>query len=111
MPGKRITDHQVLKYKDHRGTLPPSAVAAKVGISERSARRLETSVALPSQRPSRRWRTREDPLAAVWEAELLPLLQASPSLSAVTLLEDLERRHPGVCKHTCEAEQVDVAPD
>jgi hypothetical protein len=66
---------QVLKYKDHCKTLPPSAAAAKVGISERSARRLETSVALPSQRPSRRWRTREDPLAAVSEAELLPLLK------------------------------------
>jgi hypothetical protein len=31
----------------------------------------------------------------VWEAELLPLLQASQRLSAVTLLEELERRHPG----------------
>ena len=34
-------------------------------------------------------------LAAVWEAELLPLLQDSPHLSAVTLLEELQRRYPG----------------
>ncbi len=95
MAGKRITTHQVLKYKAHRRTLTQSAASAKVGISERSARRIEISGALPSQRPSRHWRTRKDPLAAVWAAELLPLLQASPHLNAVTLLEELQRRYPG----------------
>ena len=95
MPGKRITNHQVLKYKDHRRTLTQVAAAAKVGISERSARRIEDSRSLPSQRPQRQWRTREDPLATIWEAELVPLLQANPQLNAVTLLEELDRRHPG----------------
>jgi transposase InsO family protein len=95
MPGKRITDHQVLKYKAQRRTRTQSAAAAKAGISERSARRIETLESLPSQRAARQWRTRPDPLAAVWEAELLPLLQTSPHLSAVTLLEELQRRHPG----------------
>jgi hypothetical protein len=95
MPGKRITDHQVLKFKNHRRTLPQPAAAAKAGISERSARRIETSNSLPSQRLLRPWRTREDPLAAVWEGEVLPLLVASPQLTAVTLLEELDRRYPG----------------
>jgi len=95
MPGKRITDHQVLKYKGFRRTRPQAAAAAKSGISERSARRIENLESLPSQRPPRRWRTRPDPLAAVWESELLPLLQANPQLNAVTLLEELQRRHPG----------------
>ncbi|MCZ2440350.1 MAG: IS21 family transposase [Burkholderiales bacterium] len=66
----------------------------KTGISERSARRIETSEALPSQRESRSWRTRADPLAAVWDAEVVPLLQADAQLNAVTLLEELQRRHP-----------------
>ncbi len=95
MPGKRITDHQVLKYKAQRRTRTQTAAAAKAGISERSARRIESLESLPSQRPPRQWRTRPDPLAAVWETELLPLLQTSPHLSAVTLLEELQRRHPG----------------
>lgn len=95
MPGKKITDHQVHRYKQHRNKLTQVAAAAKAGISERSARRIERSDALPSQRPSRSWRTRGDPLAAVWDAEVVPLLQADPQLNAVTLLEELQRRHPG----------------
>ncbi len=95
MPGKRITDFQVLKYKGQHRTQSQAAAAARAGISERSARRIESSDALPSQRPQRSWRTREDPLAEVWESELLPLLLKSPNLSGVTLLEELQRRHPG----------------
>ena len=41
MPGKKISDHQVHKFKVHRNTLSQVASAAKVGISERSARRIE----------------------------------------------------------------------
>lgn len=95
MPGKRITDHQVLTFKAQRRTRTQVTAAVKVGISERSARRIESLESLPSQRPPRHWRTRPDPLAVVWEAELLPLLQSSPHLSAVTLLEELQRRYPG----------------
>jgi hypothetical protein len=95
MPGKRITDHQVHKFKQHRNQHTQVAAAAKAGISERSARRIEGSDALPSQRGPRHWRTRGDPLAAVWDDEVVPLLQADPQLNAVTLLEELQRRHPG----------------
>src|SRR5450755_2464164 len=95
MPGKRISDHQVLTYKAKRRAHTQAGAASKAGISERSARRIESLAALPSQRPARQWRTRPDPLAGVWEAELLPLLQTSPHLNGVTLLEELQRRHPG----------------
>jgi transposase InsO family protein len=95
MPGKKVTDHQVLKYKEHRKKLTQAAAAAKAGISERSARRIERSNALPSQRPPRSWRTREDPLGDAWDAEVVPLLQTDAQLNAVTLLEELQRRHPG----------------
>ena len=96
MPGKRITDHQVHKYKQHRNKLSQVAAAAKSAISERSARRIDHgSDALPSQRPERSWRTRDDPLAAVWDSEVVPLLQTDARLNAVTLLEELQRRHPG----------------
>lgn len=95
MPGKKITDHQVLKYKEQRNRLTQVAAAAKAGISERSARRVERSDTLPSQGPARSWRTRPDPLADVWDAEVVPLLHADAQLNAVTLLEELQRRHPG----------------
>jgi len=69
MPGKKITDHQVLKYKEQRNRLTQVAAAAKAGISERSARRVERSDTLPSQGPARSWRTRPDPLpVACWIA-------------------------------------------
>ena len=50
---------------------------------------------MPSQREERSWRTRADPLAAVWDSEIVPLLEADAALSAVTLLEELQRRYPG----------------
>jgi hypothetical protein len=95
MPGKRITDHQVHQYKKDRNQMTQVAAAARAGLSERSARRIEQSGSLPSQREPRAWRTRSDPLSEVWEAEVVPLLQADARLNAVTLLEELERRHPG----------------
>ena len=95
MPGKKITDHQVHKYKHHRNTLTQVAAAAKSAISERSARRIESSPSLPSQTPQRAWRTRNDPLSSVWDAEVVPLLESDAQLNAVTLLEELQRRHPG----------------
>ena len=95
MPGKRITDHQVHKYKQHRNQLSQVASAAKAGISERSARRIEQAPSLPSQRPKRNWRTRQDPLNAVWDSEIVPLLQTDVHLNAVTLLEEIQSRHPG----------------
>jgi transposase InsO family protein len=95
MPGKKITDHQVLKYKEHRNKMSQVAAAAKTAISERSARRIESSQALPSQSPPRDWRTRQDPLAGVWDSGIVPLLRTDAALNAVTLLEELQRRYPG----------------
>ena len=53
MPGKRITDHQLIKYKEIRGNRTQEAAAAKTGISVSSARRIKRRGALPSQRGGR----------------------------------------------------------
>ncbi|WP_231605695.1 hypothetical protein [Synechococcus sp. CBW1006] len=37
-----------------------------------------------------------DPLAGVWEEELMPLLQRAPALTPITLLEHLQRQKPDV---------------
>ncbi len=68
--------------------------AARAGISERSARRIESSVTLPSQKPRRYWRSRPDPFAGVWDSEVVPLLQRAPKLMAITLLRKLQDDHP-----------------
>lgn len=94
MPGSRITDLQMTKYKDLRRKHTQETAAAKTGISLSSARRVEASELLPSQRPPRSWRTRADPLREVWGAEVVPMLEGAPTLMGITVLEELQRRHP-----------------
>jgi hypothetical protein len=94
VPGTKITDHQVRKYKEERKRATQGIAAAKTGISVRSARRIEKTSGLPSQHGERSWRTRTDPLAGVWEEEVIPLLESEPGLLGTTLFEELQRRHP-----------------
>ncbi|HXX82987.1 MAG TPA: IS21 family transposase [Casimicrobiaceae bacterium] len=94
MPGRRINRTQVAKYMEHRKELEQEAAAAKVGISVRSARRIERAGGLPSKQEVRQWRTRTDPLSRWWESDVVPLLESAPALNAVTILEELRRRYP-----------------
>jgi hypothetical protein len=81
---------------NHRRTHSQQTAAAKAGISERSARRIDSDPTLPLQRKKpRAYRTRVNPFEGVWEVEIVPLLQAMPSLQAITILRELQRRHPG----------------
>jgi hypothetical protein len=79
---------------NNRKTKSQELAAAKAGISERSARRIEGAAALPSQTPRRYWRSRVDPFAAVWDSEMVPLLKGAPNLMAITLLRKLQADHP-----------------
>lgn len=71
---------------------PQTTAAAKAGISERSGRRIEQGQ--HQQRPHD-WRTRSDPLAEVWQSELMPMLERQPQLQAMTLFLYLEEHYPG----------------
>jgi hypothetical protein len=95
VPGTRITDRQVHLYMSYRKHHKQVLAAAKAGMSERSARRVERDRTLPSQKPRRYWRSRCDPFAAVWETEIVPLLQSAPRLMAITILRKLQDEHPG----------------
>ena len=79
-------------YHRQTGSTWESA-AAKAGISVRSGRRIDKAGG-PRPAPRRNWRTRDDPLDAVWESELLPLLTVEPSLTGTTLLEYLLDHYP-----------------
>lgn len=95
LPGKRITQHQESLYmsKRQRGQSQETA-AACAAISERSGRRIEKGER-PSIPGERHWRTRADPLEAVWETELVPLLEREVQLTGLTLWEYLEDEYPG----------------
>ena len=69
--------------------------AAKAGFSERTGRTLEKGGISPSQKPKRFWRRRKDPLAGVWEEVIVPLLEASPFLTGIVVLEHLQELYPG----------------
>lgn len=69
--------------------------AARAGISERTARRIEKGES-GTPRDMRHWRTRTDPLEEVWSEVIEPLLVNEPALKPVTLLEHLEATQPDV---------------
>lgn len=88
-----ITEQQVKVLMQERSTGKTQLqAAAKAGISERSARRIERSGVARAQQP-RHWRTRHDPFAPVW-TEITEQLALQPSLQALTLLEWLQERYP-----------------
>lgn len=68
--------------------------AAQAGLSVRTGRRIEHSEQ-PIHRRAHDWRTRPDPLEAVWETELVPLLEAEPTLTGITLQGYLDDHYPG----------------
>ena len=94
MPGKPVTDQQVRLYMTDRLQHSQRVAAARAGFSERTARRIEADPRLPSQRKAARGRTVPDPLAAVWEPVLLPILKRDPAVQAVTLMRHLQLTHP-----------------
>jgi transposase InsO family protein len=94
MPGKRIKIQQEKIYMQNRSnSFTQEVSAAKAGISTRSGRSLEKGNR--DSKGERSWRTRNDPLAAVWESELKLMLIKSPGLSAITLLEYLQSKYEG----------------
>jgi hypothetical protein len=83
-------------YMSFRQTETASVSAAKAGFSAASAYRIEQDPRLPSQKRSPRGRRRRDPLAAVWESEVVPLLKSVPGLRPVAIFDEIRRRHPEI---------------
>ena len=92
MPGTRITDQQVTIYMNHRKGNSQVVAAAKAGISERSARRLDKSNQQHSD-GQHRWRTRKDPLEPIWESIVVPMLATDEGITAVGIFDYLCEYH------------------
>jgi len=95
MPGKHITTQQIRLYMKNRNKGESQQTAsAKAGISVRSAHRIDRGKTKP-QTKTRAGRTRKDPLEAVWDSKLVPLLQQIPDLLPMTLFDWLAEHYPG----------------
>ncbi|WP_028999854.1 IS21 family transposase [Azohydromonas australica] len=94
MPGRHIHDHQMRLYMKLRLTEGRSTAAARAGISLATAYRIEKDPRLPSQKQAPRERRRPDPLAEIFDSEVVPLLKAAPGVRPVAVLEEMMRRHP-----------------
>ena len=96
MSGTHITDQQIRLYMKQRKQGRTQVVAAaQSGISERTARRIDHGELTTQPVPKRHWRTRQDPLADIWDSVLIPMLEQNPSLLPMTLFEYLYDNYPG----------------
>ena len=96
LPGRHITDCQMRLYMSFRHTEPPVIAAAKAGFSTATAYRIEQDPRLPSQKKAPRGRRRRDPLAEVWDSEVVPLLKSAPDPRPVAIFDEIRRRHPEI---------------
>lgn len=90
-----ISDAQVmlLRQKLSEGSTQEAAARA-AQMSTRSARKWQQG-ALPSEcKKPRNWRTRRDPLAGLWESEVVPLLEERWVRDVPTLLARLRNLRP-----------------
>jgi hypothetical protein len=96
MSGKYIRPQQIQNYMRGRAIGHSQQVSAQVvNISERSGRRIEAGQLQPKAGGKRKGRTRPDPLEAVWNHELEPMLVKEPRLEPTTLYEYLIEKYPG----------------
>src|SRR5450631_4260895 len=78
LPGRHVTDHQMRLYMKFRQTDATPVAAAKASFSAATAYRIEQDHKLPSHKATVRERRRPDPLAEIFDTEIVPMLKASP---------------------------------
>jgi Mu transposase, C-terminal domain len=91
-----VTDKQVRRLFALAKTEQSQEIAAaKAGMDAKTARKYLRLGCVPSELPKvRRWRTRADPFAGIWE-DVRQLLEVHPRLEAKALFEHLQRQYPG----------------
>ncbi|ESY64911.1 transposase [Mesorhizobium sp. LNHC252B00] len=81
-------------FMKFRQTNTTAVAAAKASISTATAYRIENDLRLPSQKKVPRQRRRPDPLAEIFDAEIVPLLRAAPGIRSIAIFDEMIRRHP-----------------
>jgi hypothetical protein len=72
LPGLHINDHQTRLFMSFQPSNTTAVAAAKAGFSTATGYRIKNDPRLPSQKTPVRDRRRPDPLADVWDAEIMP---------------------------------------
>jgi hypothetical protein len=80
-----------MKFRQN-DTIP--LAAAKAGFSAATGYRIAKDPRGTSRQQAPRGRRRPDPLADIFDAEIVPLLVAAPGLRAVAVFEEMRRRYP-----------------
>lgn len=80
-----------MKYRQS-ATVP--VAAAKAGFSPATGYRLAKAALLPSEQDRPRGRRRPDPIAAIFDSEIVPLLRQAPAIRPIAVFEEMRRRHP-----------------
>lgn len=94
MPGRHVTDHQMRLFMQHRQTDTVAVAAAKASMSKATGHRIAKAPRLPSASKAPRGRRRPDPLGEIFDAVVVPMLQAAPGLRPIAVFEEVVRRHP-----------------
>ena len=87
-PHQQPSDEVVYAFSPHDS---PAIAAARAGLSTATAYRIDADPRLPSQKKAPRGRRRPDPLAGVWDSEIMPMLAAAPGIRAGTRSRRLDR--------------------
>ena len=110
MSGSKITKQQVKRYMDFRKKHTQAVSAAKAGISERSARRIEHNQLQPKSSQPRHWRTRDDPLQAVWDSIVLPWIREDNEITPVGIFDYLCEHHQDIFRPSARRETFAITP-
>lgn len=86
MPVRHIHDYQIRLFMKLGLSKPLPVAAAQAGVSIATAYRIEQDQRLPSQKKEPRGRRRPDPLADIFETEVVPMLEAAPGIRPVGIL-------------------------
>src|SRR5262249_5958384 len=81
-------------FMKSRQSNSPAAAAAAAGFSRATGYRIASDPRLPSQKKKPRGRRRPDPLASVWDTEIVPILRDASGIPAIAVFDEMMRRHP-----------------
>ena len=95
MPGCHVNDYQVRKFMKLKQTHSIEKAAVKSEFSRDTGCRINQDARLPSQKTIvARVRRRPDPLAGIFDEQVMPMLENCPNLHAVSMYAELMRRNP-----------------
>ena len=80
MPGCHVNDFQVKKFMKLKRTHSIEQAALRSGFSRDTGYRIHRDLWLASQKTVPRTRRRPDPLAGVFEEQIVPMLENGPSV-------------------------------